>query len=97
MDGHTTIIYRNLKKKNQINELSTPKRYLQNLITTYRINSTPEVELMCNEVEGYVKELVSYVGKLNPLFNNNIIQSGSYYEGTRVGLPDEFDYMINLT
>jgi hypothetical protein len=52
---------------------------------------------MCNEVEGYVKELVSYVGKLNPLFNNNIIQSGSYYEGTRVGLPDEFDYMINLT
>ena len=30
-------------------------------------------------------------------FRSTIIRSGSYYEGTRVGLPDEFDYMINLT
>jgi ankyrin repeat protein len=84
------------EEKSKINEVLSPKKYFQSLLSTYQINLTPEVELMRHEVEGYVNELVSYVGKLNPLFLNNIIESGSYYEGTRVGLPDEFDYMINL-
>jgi len=84
------------QQKSEIDEQSS-KGYLHSLLSTYLIRYTPEEKLMRDEIEAYVKELVSYVEKLNPLFRNNILQSGSYYEGTRVGLPDEFDYMINLT
>ena len=84
------------QQKTEIDE-SIPKLYLHNLLSVNLIGYTNEEELMSVEVESYVKKLVSYVEKLNPLFRNNIIRSGSYYERTRVGLPDEFDYMINLT
>ncbi len=84
------------QQKSEINE-ELPKKYLHNLLSEHSIVYTPEVILMRDEVEAYVKELVLYVEKLNPLFRNDIIRSGSYYEHTRVGLPDEFDYMINLT
>jgi ankyrin repeat protein len=74
-----------------------PKIYLQHLLSIHHIRYTSEEEEMREEVEAYVKMLVSQVAKFDLLFLNNIICSGSYYEGTRVGLPDEFDYMINLT
>ena len=84
-------------KEKSENNCQYPEIYLNNLLSKHLLRYTSEEQIMCNEVESYVKELVLYVEKLNPLFRNNIIPSGSYYEKTRVGLPDEFDYMINLT
>jgi ankyrin repeat protein len=84
------------KEKCDVNE-QFGKVYFDNLLSKHLLRYTLEEEIICNEVESYVEELVSYVGKLNTLFRNTIIRSGSYYEQTRVGLPDEFDYMIDLT
>ncbi|CAF3927332.1 unnamed protein product [Rotaria sp. Silwood1] len=52
---------------------------------------------MRQEVEAYVRLLIVEVEKFDPLFRNDLICSGSYYEQTRIGVPNEFDYMINLT
>jgi ankyrin repeat protein len=75
----------------------SPKHYLHHLIATCRVRYTPEDEQIRFEVENYVKMLASKVAKSDPLFCSDIICSGSYYEGTRVILPDEFDYLINLS
>ena len=86
------------EEKNEMKKLpSLAKEYLQCLLSKHRICFTSEAELPQIEVESYVKELLSDVAKGDPLFGNSLIRSGSYYEGTRVGAPDEFDYMINLT
>ncbi|CAF0831043.1 unnamed protein product [Adineta steineri] len=84
-----------IQEKPNINEC-LPKLYLSNLLSIHSIHYTSEEDLIRYEIENYVKELVLYIEKLNPLFRNSIICSGSYYEYTRVGLPNEFDYMINL-
>lgn len=73
------------------------KRYLQDLLSLHSIRYTSEEEEMREEVENYVRLLISHVEKSNPLFRNTMICSGSFYERTRVGLPDEFDYMVNLS
>jgi len=36
------------------------------------------------------------VRRENPFFRATLINSGSFYEGTKVGQPDEFDYFIQL-
>lgn len=84
------------KEKSRSIDSSCPKEYLICLLSEHMICSTSEIELMRFEVENYVRELVSYVAKFDSLFVNCVIPSGSYYEGTRVGSPSEFDYMINL-
>ncbi|CAF1168401.1 unnamed protein product [Rotaria magnacalcarata] len=55
-----------------------------------------EEEIMDHEIQNYIREIISYIHQLDPLFSASIIPSGSFYERTKVGLPDEFDYMINL-
>ncbi|CAF2743849.1 unnamed protein product [Rotaria sp. Silwood2] len=79
---------------------SLPSDYLKPLLSLDRIgliHYTAEEDVIRSEVETYVRELMHRVEEMNPLFRNHIICSGSYYEGTRVGQPDEFDFMINLT
>lgn len=90
--------YKKYLSKNQenMNKNESPEEYFTNLLLKHHVTNTPEVKIIAEEVQNYVEELSLYVSKLNPLFENNIIQSGSYYENTRVGLPDEFDFMINL-
>ena len=85
------------KENSSIDSSLSSTEYLKSLLSRYVISSTPEIELIRFEVENYIEELVSSLAKLNPLFANSVIRSGSYYEGTRVGLPDEFDFLINLT
>ena len=47
-------------------------------------------------VETFVNDLLSCVGKLEGRFISTIIPSGSFYEGTKVTAPDEFDFMAEI-
>ena len=47
-------------------------------------------------VEKFVKALLLEVEKDLPFFKTTLINSGSFYEGTKVGKPDEFDYFVQL-
>ena len=55
-----------------------------------------EVTDIQNSVENVLKALLRVVEKELPFYKTILINSGSYYEGTKVGKPDEFDYFIQL-
>ena len=69
---------------------------LTDLVRKKVIPNTAEVKKIAREIEQYVQALLSHIAEDDPLFRNTLIRSGSFYEGTKVDLPDEFDYMINL-
>lgn len=75
-----------------------PAKYFQLIVDRYSIDySLNELDILSSEIKLYVQELISSMEKLNPLFRSELISSGSFYDQTRVGLPSEFDFMINLT
>ncbi|CAF1045002.1 unnamed protein product [Rotaria sp. Silwood1] len=86
----------NRKNQTKFDE-SSPKTYLTQLLGMHRIDYTSEEDEMRQEVETYVQLLIVKMEKFDPLFRHDLICSGSYYERTRIGVPNEFDYMINLT
>ncbi|CAF2612416.1 unnamed protein product [Rotaria sp. Silwood2] len=92
----TMIDVANRKNQARFDE-SSPKIYLTQLLGTYRIDYTAEEDEMRQEVETYVRLLIFEMEKFDPLFRHDLICSGSYYERTRIGVPNEFDYMINLS
>ncbi|XP_078346122.1 cyclic GMP-AMP synthase-like receptor [Oculina patagonica] len=47
-------------------------------------------------VEKFVSDLLKCVGKLEGRFINKVIPSGSFYEGTKVTAPNEFDFMAEI-
>ena len=47
-------------------------------------------------VETFVEDLLNCVGKLDSRFICKTIPSGSFYEGTKVGGPNEFDFMAEI-
>ncbi|XP_078371611.1 cyclic GMP-AMP synthase-like receptor [Oculina patagonica] len=47
-------------------------------------------------VEKFVSDLLKCVGKLEGRFISNVIPSGSFYEGTKVTAPNEFDFMAEI-
>ena len=47
-------------------------------------------------VENFLKSLLLDIEKDFPFFKTTLINSGSFYEGTKVGKPDEFDYFVQL-
>ena len=46
--------------------------------------------------ERFLKTLLEKVEKDLPFYKTTLIKSGSFYEGTKVGKPDEFDYFVQL-
>ena len=85
------------KTKVKINQHSSSScDYLHHLVKEQQLEYSTEENQIRNEVEIYVQSLVNELQRLNPLFENRMICSGSFYEKTRVGLPNEFDFMINL-
>lgn len=50
-----------------------------------------------DQVEQFFREVVAEVGKLDSRFEGTLICSGSMYENVRIGRPNEFDYMVELT
>ena len=47
-------------------------------------------------VEKFLKALLLEIEKANPFYKTTLINSGSFYEGTKIGKPDEFDYLVQL-
>ena len=55
-----------------------------------------EVTEIQTSVERYLKVLLLAVEKALPFYKTTLVQSGSFYEGTKVKQPDEFDYLVQL-
>ena len=55
-----------------------------------------EISLIQRRVRKVIKAILLEVRRENPFFKTTLINSGSFYEGTKVGMPDEFDFFIQL-
>lgn len=55
-----------------------------------------EVKEIQEAVEVFVCELLEIVGILEGRFISTVIPCGSFYEGTKVTAPDEFDFMAEI-
>jgi len=47
-------------------------------------------------VEKFVNDLLNCVGRLEGRFISTVIPSGSFYEGTKITAPNEFDFMAEI-
>mgnify|MGYP000046599611 CR=1 FL=1 len=61
-----------------------------------RISFSREVNLIQSSVRKVIRSILLEVRRENPFFRTTLINSGSFYEGTKVGQPDEFDFFILL-
>ena len=61
-----------------------------------RIPFCQEVSLIQSRVRRVIRSILLEVRRENPFFRTTLINSGSFYEGTKVGQPDEFDFLIQL-
>ena len=61
-----------------------------------RISCSREVNLIQSRVRKVIRSILLEVRRENPFFRTTLINNGSFYEGTKVGQPDEFDYFIQL-
>ena len=61
-----------------------------------KISCSREVSLIQSRVRKAIRSILLEVRRENPFFRTTLINSGSFYEGTKVGQPDEFDYFIQL-
>ena len=55
-----------------------------------------EISLIQRRVRKVIKAILLEVRRENPFFMTTLINSGSFYEGTKVGKPDEFDFFVQL-
>ena len=55
-----------------------------------------EVTEIQTSVERFLKVLLLAAEKELPFYKTTFVKSGSFYEGTKVGKPDEFDYFVQL-
>ena len=55
-----------------------------------------EVEDIRENVETFISKWKQKIAETDARFTGTLLQSGSVYEGTKVGQPDEFDYMLCL-
>lgn len=55
-----------------------------------------EVENMKRSIEEFMSKWAEKIAEIDDRFKGTLLHSGSVYEGTKVGDPDEFDYMLCL-
>ena len=55
-----------------------------------------EVKEIRDNVEKFISKWKQKIAETDARFTGTLLQSGSVYEGTKVGEPDEFDYMLCL-
>lgn len=56
----------------------------------------PRNRALAEQTELYTREILREVEQLDPRFKSTFLQSGSFYDDVKVGLPDEYDYMAKL-
>ena len=61
-----------------------------------KLSCCQEVTEIQTSVERFLKTLLEKVEKDHPCYKTTLIKSGSFYEGTKVGKPNEFDYFVQL-
>lgn len=74
--------------------------YLQDMYTVSGVGKIPadmgEVENMKRSIEEFMSKWAEKIAEIDERFKGALLHSGSVYEGTKVGDPDEFDYMLCL-
>ena len=74
--------------------------YLRDMYTVAGVGQVPtnmpEVEKMKRSIEEFMSKWAVEIAKIDERFKGNLLRSGSVYEGTKIGDPDEFDYMLCL-
>lgn len=61
-----------------------------------KLRCCEEVSLIQRRVRKVIKTILLEVRRENPFYMTTLVNSGSFYEGTKVGKPDEFDFFIQL-
>ncbi|XP_022780216.1 uncharacterized protein LOC111321567 [Stylophora pistillata] len=61
------------------------------------VKRTPEVELIEEDIKFYIETALGNMVRAHPKFTYKLVQAGSTVENTKVGEPDEVDYMCILT
>ena len=59
-------------------------------------NVRAEVESIRHNIEKFMFRWTEKIAEIDERFAGTLLQSGSVYEGTKVGDPDEFDFMLRL-
>ena len=76
-----------------------PEQYVRNVQFVpglARISATEENKKLRTFIESFVENWVSCINDIDSRFKGHILPSGSVYEGTKVELPYEYDYMVVL-
>ena len=55
-----------------------------------------EVEIIKQSVAKFTSKLAEKVAEIDPRLRGTLLPCGSVFDGTKVGDPDEFDYMLEL-
>ncbi|XP_068670348.1 cyclic GMP-AMP synthase-like receptor [Montipora foliosa] len=61
-----------------------------------KLRCCEEVSLIQRSVRKVIETILLEVRRENPFYMTTLVNSGSFYEGTKVGKPDEFDFFIQL-
>ncbi|XP_052080119.1 uncharacterized protein LOC127718190 [Mytilus californianus] len=75
------------------------KDFLNYLLESYYTRSPsccPEVESVTCDVNNLVTSLCTQIRKYDSRFEMSVLLSGSMAEGTKIGRPDEFDFILCL-
>ena len=64
--------------------------------TSGKLPCCQEISLIQRRVRKVIKAILLEVRRENPFFMTTLINSGSFYEGTKVRKPDEFDFFVQL-
>ena len=56
----------------------------------------PEVNEISSAIIVFLEKVFANIANIDPHFRGTLIPSGSFTEGTKVGDPDEFDFMVKL-
>ncbi|CAF4496955.1 unnamed protein product, partial [Didymodactylos carnosus] len=73
--------------------------YLSQMIHVNGIGQLPildEIDQLTHDIELFVEQLCTFIGNVDSRFKGKLIKSGSFYEQTKNGDPDEYDFMIDL-
>ena len=79
--------------------LQTLPKYFKQVLQTDGIGKVPqssEARLISQVVTVFIQDLMTAVGEFDPRFKGEVKLSGSNAESSKVGEPDEFDFMLNL-
>ena len=93
----TRRLLRNSMAEQHSSTFTNIARFLGDLDTfNGKLARCQEVTEIQTSVENVIKALLLEVEKKQPFFKTTLVNSGSFYEGTKVSLPDEFDYLVQL-